>query len=239
MTEPSTLPTRAKKIPKAFVLAALCLLLAGEARADFYRYSGDDGVEVFTNTPGTQGATKVLREAAPKKQARLQPKGTGGGGALSGSQDPLLPVNGRITSNYGWRQDPIHGDMRHHNGVDIAVPVGTRVKAIAAGTVIFSAARGGYGNLVSIDHGDGMVSHYGHNAELARNVGDRVQAGETVALSGSTGKSTGPHLHFELWRNGVNVTQAYLKDGAGLPEVDGGIRSYVGKDGSLVFTNLR
>lgn len=229
MTEPSTLPTRAVKIPKALLLATLCLLIAGEARADFYRYSGDDGVEVFTNTPNAPGATKVLRERVPKKQARLQLRGGEGTAALSAAPDTLLPVNGRITSNYGWRQDPVHGDLRHHNGVDIAVPVGTRVKAIAAGTVIFSAARGGYGNLVSIDHGDGMVSHYGHNAELAMNVGDRVQAGETVALSGSTGKSTGPHLHFELWKNGVNVTQTYLKDGAGLPEVDGGIRSYVGK----------
>lgn len=220
-------------------MPALCLLWPGEAPGDFYRYSGEDGVEVFTNTPAVKGATKVLREAAPKKRARLQPGGGARAASLSAPENSLMPVNGRITSNYGWRQDPVHGDMRHHNGVDIAVPVGTKVKAIAAGTVIYSAARGGYGNLVTIDHGDGMVSHYGHNAELTMNVGDQVQAGETVALSGSTGKSTGPHLHFELWKSGVNVTQAYLKDGAGLPEVDGGIRSYVGRDGSLVFTNLR
>lgn len=216
--------------------AALCFLLAGQGYGDFYRYPGDDGVEVFTNSPGVRGATKVLRETVPKKQARLLRKQ--GESPLS-AEDTLMPVNGRITSNYGWRQDPIHGDLRHHNGVDIAVPVGTRVKAIAAGTVIFSAARGGYGNLVSIDHGEGLVSHYGHNAQLSRNVGERVEAGETVALSGSTGKSTGPHLHFELWRDGVNVTQSYLQNGAGIPEVEGGIRSYVGKDGSLVFTNLR
>ena len=236
MNKKTTRPSVSARIAAALVVPALCLLWPSQAPADFYRFSGDDGVEVFTNTPGAPGATKVLREPAPKKQARF-PRKTGE--MLLSTQDNLMPVNGRITSNYGWRQHPIHGDLRHHNGVDIAVPVGTPVKAIAAGTIVFSAARGGYGNLVTVDHGEGLVSHYGHNAELPLAVGERVKAGATVALSGSTGKSTGPHLHFELWRDGVNVTQAYLENGAGIPEVEGGIRSYVGKDGSLVFTNLR
>ena len=121
------------------------------------------------------------------------PKGTGtpSAGPQTTGQEPVLPVNGIITSNYGWRHDPIDGGIRHHNGVDIAVPVGTSVKAIAAGRVIQSAWRGGYGNLVSIDHGDGTVSLYGHNAQLLVAVGEQVQAGQAVALSGSTGRSTG------------------------------------------------
>lgn len=220
--------------------AALCVLLASQGYGDFYRYSGDDGVEVFTNTPTSRGAVKVLREGAVKKHPRQEPKVALKSEPQFPTQEPLLPVNGTITSNYGWRHDPIDGGMRHHNGVDIAVPVGTSVKAIAAGRVVQSASRGGYGNLVSIDHGDGTVSLYGHNAQLLVAVGEQVQAGQTVALSGSTGRSTGPHLHFELWRKGSNVTRAYLEDGAGIPDADvtGSIRSYLHKDGSLVFTNL-
>ena len=149
-----------------------------------------------------------------------------------------MPVQGIVTSRVGLRHDPIDGGPRHHNGVDIDVPTGTRVKAIAAGRVVESGARGGYGNLVTIEHAGGMVSLYGHNAQLEVRIGDRVEAGQTVALSGSTGRSTGPHLHFELWKKGVNVTQDYLENGAGIPEVADSIRSYLSRDGSIVFTNL-
>lgn len=227
---------------------ALCLLLGTAASADFYRYVGKDGVEIFTNTPTGASAVRVMREGSGRKEPRRDGKvrrsvaseaATGGKEAAPGATDPLLPVKGVVTSNYGWRHDPIDGGIRHHNGVDIAVPIGTRVKAIAAGTVKESGSHGGYGNLVSIDHGNGMVSLYGHNSQLEVRAGEQVQAGQTVALSGSTGRSTGPHLHFELWRNGVNVTEAYLKNGAGIPEVAGGIRTYLHKDGSIVFTNLR
>lgn len=226
------------------LLAALCLLVPAAVSADFYKYTGEDGVETFTNTPTTTGAVRVLREAklkpavkAPKREAasaatakveELQPAG----------KDALLPVQGVVTSKYGWRHDPIDGSIRHHNGVDIAVPTGTRVKVIAAGRVVESGLHGGYGNLVAVEHDDGTISMYGHNSRLDVSVGDRVEAGQTVALSGSTGRSTGPHLHFELWKNGNNVTAAYLKDGAGFADVAGGIRTYLHTDGSLVFTNL-
>ncbi|MBC7964074.1 MAG: peptidoglycan DD-metalloendopeptidase family protein [Steroidobacteraceae bacterium] len=215
----------------------LCALSVSPAQADFFRYTGEDGVVTFTNTPTNRGAVRVLREAKLKKQGTKGIKGALKSEPQLGTQEPLLPVSGTISSNYGWRNDPIDGGMRHHNGVDIAVQTGTSVKAIAAGRVVQSVARGGYGNLVSIDHGDGMVSIYGHNAQLNVSVGDQVEAGQTVALSGSTGRSTGPHLHFELWKNGTNITGTYLKDGAGLPEVAQGIRSYLHSDGSLVFTN--
>ncbi|MBU5613065.1 M23 family metallopeptidase [Geomonas azotofigens] len=218
--------------------ALFCALLVTPARADFFRYTDENGVEVFTNTPTNGGAVRVLREA---KKAKPGPKAQHPSSSevpdLSG-MDAKLPVQGVITSGYGIRHDPIDGGMRHHNGVDIAVPTGTRVKAIAAGRVVESAAHGGYGNLVTIQHPDGMVSMYGHNSQLEVKVGDQVEAGQTVALSGSTGRSTGPHVHFELWKNGVNVTRNYLDNGAGIPEVTGSIRSYLHKDGSLVFTNI-
>ncbi|QWV94584.1 peptidoglycan DD-metalloendopeptidase family protein [Geomonas oryzisoli] len=227
-------------LPAAAVVGALCV---APAQADFFRYTDDNGVEVFTNTPTTSGAVRVLREVKPPKpKARMQQAPTA---STPGKETPdltgldaKLPVQGVITSGYGLRHDPIDGGLRHHNGVDIAVPTGTRVKAIAAGKVIESGTHGGYGNLVTVQHADGMVSMYGHNSQIEVKVGDQVEAGQTVALSGSTGRSTGPHVHFELWKNGINVTRNYLDNGAGIPEVTGSIRSYLHKDGSLVFTNI-
>lgn len=216
----------------------LCALSVSLAQADFFRYTGEDGVETFTNTPTSGGAVRILREGKPKKTAKIQPDEALKREPTFPEKEPRMPVQGIVTSRVGLRHDPIDGGMRHHNGVDIAVPTGTKVKAISAGRVVESAARGGYGNLVTIEHAGGMVSLYGHNAQLEVKIGDRVEAGQTVALSGSTGRSTGPHLHFELWKNGVNVTQNYLDNGAGIPEVADSIRSYLSKDGSLVFTNI-
>ena len=218
--------------------AVLCALSVSPAQADFFRYTGEDGVETFTNTPTSGGAVRILREGKPKKTAKIEPDEALRSEPAFPRKEPKMPVQGIVTSRVGLRHDPIDGGMKHHNGVDIAVPVGTKVKAIAAGRVVESAARGGYGNLVTIEHAGGMVSLYGHNAQLEVRVGDQVEAGQTVALSGSTGRSTGPHLHFELWKKGVNVTQTYLENGMGIPEVAESIRSYLSKDGSLVFTNI-
>jgi murein DD-endopeptidase MepM/ murein hydrolase activator NlpD len=232
------------------LLTAFSILVATTAYGDFYKYVDEAGVETFTNTPTNSGAVRVLREAKPKPALKSLAK-KGSVSALRESavalksetpsfsgQDAVLPVNGIVTSNVGWRHDPIDGTIRHHNGVDISVPTGTKVKAIAAGKIVESGPHGGYGNLVAIKHGDGTLSMYGHNSRLEVRVGDQVEAGQTVALSGSTGRSTGPHLHFELWKNGDNVTEAYLKNGAGIAEVAGGIRTYLHNDGSIVFTNL-
>jgi murein DD-endopeptidase MepM/ murein hydrolase activator NlpD len=230
-------------------LTALCMLLATSAYGDFYKYTDEEGVETFTNTPTSNSAVKFLREVKPKPAAKAavkrehtvkrEPMAASQAETLpSTGQEALLPVQGIVTSNVGWRHDPIDGTIRHHNGVDIAVPTGTKVKAVAAGRVVESGLHGGYGNLVTIEHLDGTRSMYGHNSRLEVRAGDQVEAGQTVALSGSTGRSTGPHLHFELWRNGANATGAYLKNGAGIAEVAGGIRTYLHNDGSIVFTNL-
>ena len=235
---------RAPLSPRSILaLTAFCILLATSAYGDFYKYTDENGVETFTNTPTSSGAVRVLREARPKLVAKSVAKRDSGSAPQAEDQPftdqaSVLPVRGIVTSNVGWRHDPIDGTIRHHNGVDIAVPAGTKVKAIAAGKVIESGPHGGYGNLVKVEHSDGSVSMYGHNSRLEVNVGDQVQAGQTIALSGSTGRSTGPHLHFELWKNGSNQTEAYLKTGAGIAEVAGGIRTYLHNDGSIVFTNL-
>lgn len=108
------------------------------------------------------------------------------------------PVTGTISSNYGWRKDPIDGLTRFHAGVDFDIPSNTPVKSFMEGEVTFSGWEKGYGNMVEIKHPNGMVSRYGHNSELKVKEGDHVDSGAVIALSGSSGRSTGPHLHFEL-----------------------------------------
>ncbi|MEQ8155381.1 MAG: M23 family metallopeptidase [Clostridiaceae bacterium] len=110
-----------------------------------------------------------------------------------------LPVSGRITSPFGPRWGKLH------TGIDIAASVGTNVYASMSGKVIFSGWNGGYGNLVIIDHGNGLQSYYAHNSKLLVKVGQTVAKGDHIAESGSTGNSTGPHCHFEIRKNGVAV----------------------------------
>lgn len=113
-----------------------------------------------------------------------------------------VPSTGVVSSLFGMRKDPFTGHDHFHSGVDIAAPVGTPVKAAAPGKVVFSGTAPGYGNLVEIDHGDGLVTRYGHNSENLVAVGDRIEAGQSIALVGSTGRATGAHVHFEVRRAG-------------------------------------
>ncbi|MDX6438508.1 MAG: hypothetical protein QOF45_1091 [Gaiellaceae bacterium] len=111
----------------------------------------------------------------------------------------IWPVQGVLTSGFGWRWGRLHA------GIDLAVGVGTPVVAAAAGTVILAGWLGGYGNLVVIDHGNGMATAYGHNTSVTVGVGQSVSQGQLIAYSGSTGHSTGPHVHFEVRINGTPV----------------------------------
>ncbi|MFP4397640.1 MAG: peptidoglycan DD-metalloendopeptidase family protein [Desulfonatronovibrio sp.] len=108
------------------------------------------------------------------------------------------PVTGRVSSDFGWRDDPFTGEQAWHAGLDFAVPEGTPVEACWPGKVIFSGTHAGFGNKVIVEHDGGWKSVYAHNSENKVKVGDRVDAGQEIALSGNTGRSTGPHLHFEL-----------------------------------------
>lgn len=109
---------------------------------------------------------------------------------------------GWLSSRYGYRSDPFTGRRTWHDGVDLAGREGSDIIAVASGVVTFSGERRGYGNLVEIDHGDGLVTRYAHAAELIAELGDVVEKGQVIALMGSTGRSTGPHVHFEVRRNG-------------------------------------
>ncbi len=119
-----------------------------------------------------------------------------------------VPGSGRVTSGFGERTDPIDGSRRRHHGVDIAAPAGSPIHSAKAGTVTFAGSRGGYGNVVIIDHGDGVETRYAHCLTLGVEIWQRVGAGEVVATVGSTGRSTGPHVHFEVRRGGVAIDPA-------------------------------
>lgn len=110
-----------------------------------------------------------------------------------------LPVDGVVTSGVGWRPDPFgSGKLTYHRGIDIAVPVGTPVRATEKGKVVFSGDRRGYGATVILEHENGDRTLYGHNAAVRVRVGDVVETGTVVAVSGNSGRSTGPHVHYEL-----------------------------------------
>jgi murein DD-endopeptidase MepM/ murein hydrolase activator NlpD len=133
--------------------------------------------------------------------------------AIHPSGAPVLaPV---ISSPFGLRTDPVNGEEgRFHEGVDFAGVIGQQVFAVAAGIVTKAGLDAGYGNLVEINHGHGYVTRYAHNSRVAVNVGDIVVRGQPIAFMGSTGHSTGPHLHFEIRHNGTPVDPVpFLKSG--------------------------
>jgi murein DD-endopeptidase MepM/ murein hydrolase activator NlpD len=117
----------------------------------------------------------------------------------------VRPLPGPVGSTYGPRVHPVHGDVRFHHGVDIGAPTGTPIQAFARGTVSFAGWRNGYGNIVIIDHADGMSTRYAHQDRIDVAVGQVVAAGDVVGTVGATGTATGPHLHFEVRRNGASV----------------------------------
>ncbi|WP_293985648.1 murein hydrolase activator EnvC [uncultured Megasphaera sp.] len=125
--------------------------------------------------------------------------------AAAGSGGMIWPVNGVVTSPYGYRTHPIFGTTIYHSGIDIGVDYGTPVQAAAGGTVVEAAWISGYGYSVIIDHGNGLSTLYGHNQELAVSAGQQVSQGQVIAYAGSTGNSTGPHVHFEVRSSGEPV----------------------------------
>lgn len=132
----------------------------------------------------------------------------------AGKQPRMVwPVEGTITSEYGWRTHPIWGTQKYHSGLDIGVDYGTPVKAAAAGAVCYSGWISGYGNTIIINHGGGITTLYAHNDALRAAEGQQVGQGQIIALAGSTGNSTGPHCHFEVRENDTPVSPYGYLDG--------------------------
>ena len=124
----------------------------------------------------------------------------------------MWPARGWVTSGYGWRKGPHGGGRRLHAGLDIAAPRGTPIVAPADGHIVFAGYHTAYGNLIVMDHGYGITTKYAHTSRMLVRVGDRVQRGELIAKVGNTGRSTGPHLHFEVLKAGVPVNPRRFLD---------------------------
>jgi murein DD-endopeptidase MepM/ murein hydrolase activator NlpD len=118
---------------------------------------------------------------------------------LLSSTPSIWPVRGYLSATFGNRLDPFTGRPDFHPGIDISTPIGTKVVAPADGIVVSCAQQGGYGNAIIIDHGYGVVSRYGHLEGFNVNPGQKVRRGDVIGFVGSTGRSTGPHLHYEVW----------------------------------------
>ncbi|MFI4937636.1 MAG: M23 family metallopeptidase [Candidatus Berkiellales bacterium] len=138
----------------------------------------------------------ALEQALQMHSGQRELKLTGTGKAVT---------NGWISSFFGSRRDPITGHKAWHKGVDIAGKEGSPIKALASGVVSFANSKSGYGRLVEINHGNGLSTRYGHNKELLVSPGELVRKGQTIAYLGSSGRSTGPHLHLEVRQNGKAV----------------------------------
>ena len=184
-----------------------------------------DLVQIYENISSITGSEVTLeRQAnADSVYSLLRYGYTGSGSGFVGSDVPFIGADGFcspigehwrnvVTSEFGSRIDPITGQRRGHTGIDLAVPTGTPIRAALPGTVTVSTYdQGGYGYYVKIDHGNGITTLYGHCSQLMVSVGRTVEAGTVVAMSGSTGRSTGPHLHFEVRVNGDRVNpRSYL-----------------------------
>ena len=126
------------------------------------------------------------------------------------------PAPGRESSGFGWRDDPIHGNRRFHSGTDMRAPKGTPVHAAGDGVVIIAGRQHGYGTVIYLDHGGGIVTRYGHLSKIEVKKGDVIEAASEIGLVGATGRATGPHLHFEVRIDGHAVDPVLAMTVAGL-----------------------
>ena len=184
-----------------------------------------DGEFDFSGTPGAGGGGPVhdisptaMTSALDTTQAQLRSSGDQlsvlesllanralDAHALPSRSPTASPI---ITSGFGERADPFGGGGQFHKGIDFAAHTGDPVYAVADGVVSFVGVRTGYGNVIEIDHGNGYVTRYAHNTALLKQVGDLVRRGTVVAHAGSTGRSTGAHVHLEVWKNGQYINPA-------------------------------
>lgn len=165
--------------------------------------------EFVPSEPATKAAVITVSKAGDALGAPIELRPLHGPKpAIAGtiSRPDRLPLrSASLTSRFGMRNHPISGGYRPHSGIDLAAPAGSPVLAPAAGVVSFANWRGGYGLLVVLDHGGGMQTRFGHLSRLMVSPGQRLAPGDLVGLVGSSGRATGPHLHYELRSNGLAI----------------------------------
>ena len=179
-------------------------IAGGHLRADMFIETLADAVA----KSGGIGIARLIEDSMPADQAdeSAEPKAPKGPQSPKRLQSPHspnipqlgLPGDGDVTSGFGRRSDPINGGSKYHTGVDLRAPEGSPIKVAADGVVKTAGQRGGYGNAVEIDHGNGLSTLYAHASELLVTKGQKVSEGQPVGRAGMTGRATGPHLHFEV-----------------------------------------
>jgi len=178
---------------------------------------GGQGEEIYQSLFDME-ISKSMADFGPNSLAKLlyeQLKGKEGTGDSVPEQLPW-PVKGQLSSGFGWRKDPFTSERRFHDGADIAAPLGTSIRAVLPGKVVFNGMKKGYGNVIILDHGRGLTTLYAHTSRNLASEGVMVQAGSVIAEVGSTGRSTGPHLHFEVRKDGKALDpMAFLPSGSG------------------------
>jgi murein DD-endopeptidase MepM/ murein hydrolase activator NlpD len=172
---------------------------------------------VAATTSGGAHTTYATPSVSPSRHA------DGPADMLDGDPELRLPFLEATTSSFGWRTDPIRGGRRFHGGVDLGAAYGTAVPAAAGGEVVFAGERGSYGNLVIVRHAGGLETRYAHLSTLAVAAGDRVEEGAPIGRVGSTGRSTAPHLHFEVLVNGERVDPERLASRLGRGPLKSGV----------------
>ncbi|MBL8913675.1 MAG: M23 family metallopeptidase [Archangium sp.] len=173
--------------------------LSPSGENQFVRSKDAEGVEVLTAKLDKVSAEATrLEQSLQEQQAFFQNQKS-----LLASFPSVWPARGWVTSDFGSRLDPYTSERVMHAGLDIAGPHGKEVVAPADGTVVFAGLEGGYGNVLVIDHGYGIKTRYGHLASIKVKAGARVKRGDIIAAMGNTGRSTGPHLHYEVRLNGI------------------------------------
>ncbi|MDR3560156.1 MAG: peptidoglycan DD-metalloendopeptidase family protein [Negativicutes bacterium] len=150
-------------------------------------------------------AYQELQETSRRIERMIRNHESGNRESAGASGVMMWPLDGPITSPFGWRTHPIFGTQLYHSGIDIGADYGESVHAADGGVIIYADWMGGYGKAVIIDHGSGITTLYGHNSELLVGEGQRVRKGQTIARAGATGYATGPHVHFEVRQNGTPV----------------------------------
>lgn len=167
----------------------------------------EEKAEIAASNEETEKMIDELQEDADRLTQEIQNSGSSSSDStyLGGEMAWPAPSSGTITSAFGWRIHPIYGYKKLHTGMDIGASSGSAIVAANDGTVLSSGWNGGYGKCVIVDHGGGVTTLYAHCSSLKVSAGQKVSRGQTIALVGSTGNSTGPHLHFEVRINGEYV----------------------------------
>jgi murein DD-endopeptidase MepM/ murein hydrolase activator NlpD len=198
--------------------------LDGGFAGDTFKQMLDEAIADKMSAAGGIGMAAMFAKQLGKAGEVAAPPAPGVPGAPVGALPPaaagldlppgaphfVLPVAGRPSSGYGLRSDPIHGGTVNHPGFDLAAASGTEVTAAASGTVVHAGPAGTYGNLVTLRHDNGFETRYAHLSAVDVKVGDDVAAGDDLGKVGTTGYSTGPHLHFEVRHDGKTIDPAPL-----------------------------